>query len=81
MAGDVKKRVRRSPVLADIDGDGKVEVVIGGYAEDLYIFDDAGNLKEQIPLNGEMNTTPVIADFYGNGHPDIVCATTADVMV
>ena len=69
------------PALADFDGDGKLDIVVahnGGTAEELSrvrVYDHAGNLRPGWPqLVGNLNSesSPIVADFSGDGLPDIV---------
>lgn len=67
-----------SPVLADLDGDGYVEVLFGGDGK-LWAFRFNGVLQTggalAFPLKdaaGPIEAPPVIADLNGDGQPDIV---------
>lgn len=56
----VKERVRRSPAMADIDGDGAVEVLIAGYDETLSVFSADGELKTSFWTRSSVNAAPTV---------------------
>jgi len=70
---DVEERVRRSPSIGDIDGDGKHEILVAGYSGAVHVFDTTGQLKERFALDGNCNATATIVDFAGDGHLAVVC--------
>ena len=68
-----------SPALGDLDGDGDVEILIGGYVpgptflEKLYAFHHDGNAVVNWPVvldhtgsAGNINSSPIIADIDGD---------------
>ncbi|MEO6462164.1 MAG: FG-GAP-like repeat-containing protein, partial [Candidatus Eisenbacteria bacterium] len=63
-----------SPVVADIDGDGQNEVVVGGEDANLYAFDNDGSLMAGFPihLNGEVRGTPTVWDLDHDGMTEIL---------
>src|SRR6266571_4092100 len=68
-----------SPLAADSDGDGKLEVILGevraGPAADGsrlgYVLDDTGGVKYTVPLRYDASVA-AIADLDGDGKPEIV---------
>lgn len=70
---DVEERVRRSPSIGDIDGDGQYELLVAGYSGAVHVFDMAGHLEERFALDGNCNATASLVDFDGDGHPAVVC--------
>lgn len=71
-----------SPVTADLDGDGLLEIVYGtgNYFADargsyIKVWEHDGTLKYQLPTVGKTFATPLIADIDGNGDMEIVAAT------
>ena len=84
----INEMVRSSPVVGDVDGDGKPEVVFGagnywvnqpGGASDatkLYVLNaKTGQLKWSRDLGGQTLASPTLADFDGNGVRDIAIGT------
>jgi len=65
-----------SPIVADIDGDGQNEVLIGGEDANLYAFDNDGSLMAGFPirLNGEIRGTPLVWDMDHDGLTEILVA-------
>jgi len=62
-------RLQASPVLADLDGDGKQEIFQATSAAGLYGFDDDGSLLEGFPLltDGPVAISPVAGNLVGDG--------------
>jgi len=66
-----------SPALADLDGDGKVEVIQGDKSGTVNVFDAfTGGLVWKRSVEGEC-ASPAIGDVDGDGAPEIVMATGA----
>ncbi|MDI6809723.1 MAG: C25 family cysteine peptidase [Candidatus Eisenbacteria bacterium] len=65
-----------SPVVGDIDGDGKVEILLGSEDAKLYAWNDNGTELDGFPihLDGEVRGTPVIWDIDSDGNVEIVVA-------
>jgi hypothetical protein len=73
-----------SPALADMDGDGSLDIVQAGTNGGLYVFKGNGaiaNTPSLVPWNNVRYSTktsqasessPVVADINGDGHPDIL---------
>lgn len=67
-----------TPVLADIDGNGTLETIVGGINGKLYAVSSSGQLMNGFPfeLGGIINSELVEADFDGNGSFEIVAGST-----
>jgi MYXO-CTERM domain-containing protein len=73
-----------SPVIADMDADGKYEIVQAAFDGKVYVFETDGTQLDGWPVtlhfdggggSGEHNrsfTTPAVADFNGDGIPDVL---------
>jgi MYXO-CTERM domain-containing protein len=77
-----------SPVLADFDGDGKPEIVQAAFDGQLYVWHGDGTLLSGFPVPihspaasryDRLYATPAVADFNGDGVPDIVCGSNETV--
>jgi hypothetical protein len=79
--------VQSSPIAADINGDGKLEIFVGtglnfaGTGNFIYGFDSSGNTlagwpfqiaAPQAGVNDGSIASPVAADVNGDGRPDII---------
>ncbi|MGE5175265.1 MAG: C25 family cysteine peptidase [Hyphomicrobiales bacterium] len=62
-----------SPAVADLDGDGSLEVLIGAEDRRLYAFHADGTPVSGFPIeiDGEVRSTPAIWDLDGDGAVDI----------
>lgn len=68
-----------SPVVTDLDGDGKNELVAAYYS--VFVFDSQGNLLHKAE-NGEgrVYAPHVVADLEGDGTTDVVIGNDKDVI-
>lgn len=55
--------VNSSPVLADLDGDGAREIVVGSTDKRLYVFNGDGTLRWSYPTGDMILGTPAVADI------------------
>jgi hypothetical protein len=67
--------VMSSPAIADLDGDGKVEVIVGALDENIYVVDGAtGQNKPGWPVwnKDTVFSSPAIFDLDGDGKLDVI---------
>jgi hypothetical protein len=66
-----------SPALADVQGNGQLDVVEGTQAGAVYVLDGAnGSTVWAAPTTGQVYGSPVTADLTGGGYQDVIVPTT-----
>lgn len=74
MMGDA---TRCTPLVADIDGDGQKELLVGCAAEPMMAWKADGSVTPGFPtlnLNPDIEITPTLADYDGDGKLEILLA-------
>jgi Subtilase family/FG-GAP-like repeat len=79
----IKRGFTASPVLADLNGDGRLDIVAAALDAHVYVWDGNGNtmpgfpklLRDPTVPGAEIITTPAVGDITGDGRPDIVTPT------
>jgi outer membrane protein assembly factor BamB len=78
---DMTSDLKGSGAIADVDGDGKLEILFGSYFNDahLYCVEAAtGAIKwKHKSHGGPLDASVAIADIDGDGRQDILCADSA----
>jgi outer membrane protein assembly factor BamB len=71
------------PVAADVDGDGRYEIVVAVRAQHtaLICLDDAGRQKWETQIDGQWIAEPVIADLNGDGRLEILTGAQDRLLV
>ncbi len=66
-----------SPVLADIDGDDALEVIVGSYDGKVHAFNNDATVLSGWPktVTGPVRSTAAVGNMDGDGYWDIVAAT------
>jgi outer membrane protein assembly factor BamB len=82
---ETKGKIYASPILADLDGDGQVEVVVCPSRESRVIcLDGAGELRWDYRLvddgNDGIQATPSAADMDGDGKKEVFFVTTGGTL-
>jgi hypothetical protein len=61
-----------SPAIADLSGDGNLEMIFGSTDKNLYCVNDGGQLIWQYQINGNVQYSPAIADIDGDGNLEVL---------
>ncbi len=73
----VKSGEFRLPVFADLDGDGKPEVLVTDSYGHLQALDAAGRLRLEVTATRYRVGVPAVGDVTGDGQPEIIFGTEA----
>jgi hypothetical protein len=73
-------RVKSSPTAADIDSDGRIEIIFGSDDKKLHVLDYAGKEKWNYETGGAIRSSPTIADIDADNRTEIVFGSD-DMMV
>ncbi len=66
--------IEASPALADLDGDGRLEIAVGSWDGRMYLWDDSGKLLDgwPVPVNDQIISSAALVDLDGDARLDIV---------
>jgi len=71
--------VESSPALGDIDGDGKLEIVVGSNDDKLYALNgEDGSVLWSYTTGGDIVSSPALGDIDGDGKLEIVVGSNDD---
>jgi len=65
-------KVMSSPVVADFDGNGVLEIVFGSFSGYLYCINETGDFQWKYNTGGQIWGSPAIADLDENGELEVV---------
>ncbi len=67
-----------SPAVGDVTGDGVDDVVVGNMDGFLRVYRaDTGALEASVPLEGPIQSSPLLVDLYGGGRPEVVVSSAS----
>jgi hypothetical protein len=66
--------IEASPALADLDGDGRIEIVVGSWDGRMYVWDDTGQLMPGWPVavDDQIISSAALVDLDGDDRLDVV---------
>jgi thermitase len=66
-----------SPAIGDVNGDGYLDVILGNYKGEVYVFNYKGKLLKGWPQKayGAISGTPAVADLDSDGYLEIVVSS------
>jgi FG-GAP repeat len=64
--------VTSSPALADVDGDGQMEIGFGGYDRNIYLLNAAGSVRWYYHAADTIWSSPAFVDVTGDGRLEMV---------
>jgi len=59
-----------TPAVADLDRDGRKEIIVGSRDKALYIISNTGKIRKRYSINGRVLSSPAIADLDGDKKPE-----------
>ncbi len=69
-----------SPALADVLGNGQLDVIEGTMSNTIYVLNGAnGGVVWSAPTTGQVIGSPVTADLTGGGYQDVIVPTTQGI--
>ncbi|KAK7834265.1 protein DEFECTIVE IN EXINE FORMATION 1 [Quercus suber] len=75
--GDFRAYIYSSPTVADLDGDGYMDILVGTSFGLFYVLDHHGKVREKFPLEmAEIQGAVVAADINDDGKIELVTADT-----
>ena len=71
------------PLIADLDGDGQVEVLAARKTGMIFAYEDDGSMMNNFPISiaGSIESTPAIEDIDNDGDLEIVVSSTSGLEV
>ena len=71
------------PVLADLDGDGQLEVLVARKTGKVFAYESDGSLMANFPISveGSIESSPAIEDIDNDGDLELIIGTTAGLDV
>jgi hypothetical protein len=66
--------IEASPAVADLDGDGRLEIAVGSWDGRMYLWDDSGQLLPGWPVEvtDQIISSAALVDLDGDGRLDVV---------
>lgn len=71
-----RSKNRARPLIVDVNGDGKTEMLVAAYNQHLYAFDREGNCIDDVRVTGSVNASPVAVPNKEGGSDVVVVSTT-----
>ena len=73
--------ISNEPTLADINNDGKKEILFGSDDGTLYALSSSGELLWKYQVGGQIKSKPLVEDINNDGLPEIIVTSTAQKIV
>lgn len=70
-----RSKNRARPLIVDVNGDGRTELLVAAYNQHLYAFDREGRCLDDIRVAGSVNASPISVPNE-NGTSDIIVVST-----
>ena len=80
---DLGFNILSEPLIADLDGDGQVEVLAARKTGKIFAYESDGSLMSNFPISvdGSIESTPAIEDIDNDGDLEIVIGSTSGLEV
>ena len=72
--------VNASPTVVDLNGDGRAEIIVGGFGHKLFVWNYLGQLLPGWPIDvwDGISSSAAVADLNGDGNLDIIIGSDAE---
>ena len=80
---DLEFNILSEPLIADLDGDGQVEVLAARKTGKIFAYESDGSMMSNFPIaiDGSIESTPAIEDIDNDGDLEIVIGSTSGLEV
>jgi hypothetical protein len=77
-----------APVLADMNGDGRPEIIVGGFDGQVWVFKADGSVLDGYPVDlvsprsatpARIMATPTVVDLNGDGIPEVITGSNQQI--
>lgn len=73
--------INAPPTIADIDGDGKQEILVGNENGTLYCIDPTGKARWKYDCGGSLKASCIISDINADGKKEILVGSTSGSLI
>ncbi|MCC6794497.1 MAG: DUF4091 domain-containing protein [Candidatus Hydrogenedentes bacterium] len=71
-----RSKNRARPLIVDVNGDGRTEMLVAAYNQHLYAFDREGRCVDDVRVAGSVNASPLAMQNKDGGNDVVIVSTT-----